>query len=105
MIGSLYWLEPKVLFLVTPFKQDSCGQANIRNLSYLEEPLEATDKQLILTYIKTFSTYVSDLAATLLGFAGNAEVSALLLVEDLESIHIQTEAAHRSLVQDEEMYW
>ena len=46
---------------------------------------------------------MSDLSATFLGFARDAEASALILGEDLERIHIRTEADHGSLVQDEDM--
>ena len=46
-------------------------------------------------------TYVLDLASTFLGFARDAELSALVLVEDLERLCIQTEAVHERLVQDE----
>ena len=48
--------EPKVLFLGTPVKKESAGQATISNLSYLEETPESPN------------TYVSDLSATFLGF-------------------------------------
>ena len=56
-----------------------------------------------MTYIKKLSTYVSDLAATVLGFACDAEASALVLGEDREIIHIRTEADRGRLVQDEYM--
>ena len=46
---------------------------------------------------------MSDLAATLLGFARDAEASYLVLGEDLEMIYIWTELAYVRLVQDEEM--
>ena len=46
-------------------------------------------------------TYVLDLASTFLGFARDAELSALVLVEDLERLCIQTEAVHGRMGQDE----
>ena len=45
---------------------------------------------------------MSDLAATFLGFARDAESSALLLGEDLDRLCIQTEAAHGRLGQDKD---
>ena len=65
--------ETKILFLVTPGKQDSSGQAALRNLSKLEEPPEGPDNQGVLTCIKKLATYMSDLAATFLDFARDAE--------------------------------
>ena len=56
-----------------------------------------------MTYIKTLATYASDLAATFLGFAHDAEESALVLGEDLERICIRTDAFNGRLVQDEDM--
>ena len=44
---------------------------------------------------------MSDIAATFLGFARDAEASALVLGKDLEKIRIQTKASHGRLVQDE----
>ena len=70
--------EPKILFLGIPGKQESAGQVDLRNLSELEEPPEAPYDQGVLTYIKKLATYVSYLAATFLGFARYAEVSALV---------------------------
>ena len=95
--------ETKILFLVTPGKQDSSGQAALRNLSKLEEPPEGPDNQGVLTCIKKLATYMSDLAATFLGFTRDAEASALGLSKDLERISILTEAAHVRLVQDEDI--
>ena len=46
-------------------------------------------------------TYVLDLASTFLGFARDAELSALVLVEDLERLCIQTEAVHGRMGLDE----
>ena len=46
-------------------------------------------------------TYVLDLASTFLGFARDVELSALVLVEDLERLCIQTEAVHGRMGQDE----
>ena len=57
----------------------------------------------MLTYTKKLATYVSDLAATFLGLARDAEASALVLGKDLEWICIKNEAAHGSLGQDEDM--
>ena len=94
--------EPKVLLLGTPGKQYSAGQAALRNLSELEEPPVAPDDQGMLTYIKNLATYMSDLAVTFLGFARDAEASALVLGEDLDRLHIRTEAAHGRLVRDED---
>ena len=71
--------KPKVLFLVTPFKQDSVGQAALKNLSELEEPPEAPDDQGVLTYTKKLATYVSDLASIFLGFARDEEALDLVL--------------------------
>ena len=45
----------------------------------MEEPLEAPENQGMLTYTKNLSTYVSDLAATFLGFACDEEALALVL--------------------------
>ena len=95
--------EPKVLLLGTSRKQESSGKSDLRNLSDLEEPPEAPNNQGMLTHIKKLATYVSDLAANFLGFACDAEASVLVLGEDLEIIHIQTEAAHGRLRQDEDM--
>ena len=52
----------------------------------------------MLNYIKELATYMSDLAAILLGFASDVEASALVLGEELERILIRTEAAHGRLV-------
>ena len=57
----------------------------------------------MLTYTKTLDTYVLDITATFLGFANDAEASALVLGEDFDRIRIQTEAAHGRLVQDEDI--
>ena len=57
----------------------------------------------MLTNIKKLATYVSDLAATFLGFAHDAEASDLVLGEDLENISIQTEASHVRMGQDKDM--
>ena len=57
----------------------------------------------MLTYIKKLATYVSDLAATFLYLARDAEASTLVLGKDLERICIKTESAHGSLGQDEDM--
>ena len=57
----------------------------------------------MLNYIKSLATYVLDLASTFLGFAHDAEASALVLGEDIDMLHIWTEAAHRRLDQDEDM--
>ena len=46
---------------------------------------------------------MSDIAATFLGFVRDAEESDLVLDEDLERIHIRTEADHGRLGQDEDM--
>ena len=46
---------------------------------------------------------MSDLAANFLGFAHDAEASALVLGEDLDRLRILTEAAHGRLGQDEYM--
>ena len=85
--------ESKVHFLGKPGKQESAEQAALRNLSELEEPQKAPYDQGVLTYIKKLNTYVLDIADTLLGFACDAEASALVLSEDLDNICIQTEAA------------
>ena len=69
----------------------------------MEEKPEAPHNQGILTYIKKLATYVSGLAATFLGFAHDAESSALVFGKDLERIRIQTESAHGSLGQDEDI--
>ena len=87
--------------MVKPVKQASSGQAPLRNLSELEEPPEAPEDKWVLTYINKLTTYVFDLAATFLGFARDAEASALVL--GLDRLHIQTEASHERLVQDEGM--
>ena len=89
--------KPKVLLLGTPGKQESTGKAALRNLSELEENQEAPDNQGMLTYIIKLATYISYLAATFLGFARDVEASDLVLGKDLESICIQTEAAHGNL--------
>ena len=52
--------------MVKLVKQEYAGQASLRNLSNLEEPLEDPDNQGLLTYIKKLVVYVSDIAATLL---------------------------------------
>ena len=57
----------------------------------------------MMNYIKNLSTYVSDISANVLGFAHDAEASALVLVKDVEIIRIQTEADHVRLGQDEDM--
>ena len=57
----------------------------------MEEPPEAPYDQGVLNYIKILATYMSYIAATLLGFARVAEASALVLGEDLDRIFIQTE--------------
>ena len=93
--------EPKVIFLGTPVKQDSSSQSTLRNLWELEESPEAPDNQGVMTYIKKLATYVYDLAATFLGFARDAEASALVLGKNLERIRIRSEAAHGRLGQDE----
>ena len=87
----------------TPGKQESAGQSMLRNLLELEEPPEAPYDQGLLTYIKKLAAYVSDIAATLLGFVQDAEVSAEVLGKDLDRLRIQTEVAHGSLFQDEKM--
>ena len=46
---------------------------------------------------------MSDLAATLLGFARDAEASTLVLIKYLKRIRIQTESDYGRLVQDEYM--
>ena len=69
----------------------------------MEEPPEAPDNQGMLTYIKNPATYVSDLAATFLSFSRDVEALALEFGEDLERIHIQTEAAYGRLGQYEYM--
>ena len=86
----------------TPVKHASAGQVALRNLSGLEEPLGYPDDQGFLTYIKNLAAYVWDLAAIFLGFARDAEASALVLSEDLDRLSIQTEAAHGSLGQDKD---
>ena len=48
---------------------------------------------------------MSDLAATFLGFARDAEASALVLDKYLERIHIQTETNHGKMGQYEDMDW
>ena len=83
--------------------QESAGQAALRNLSELEEPLEAPYYQGILTYIKNSATYMSDPAATLLYLGHDTESSTLVLGKDLERIHNQTEASHGRLGKDEDM--
>ena len=89
---------PKVIFLGTSGKQDYERHTALRNLSYLEETPEAPYYQGMLNYIKELATYMSDLAAILLGFASDVEASALVLGEELERILIRTEAAHGRLV-------
>ena len=91
--------ETKVLFLGTTVKQESAGQANIMNQSDLEELPEYPDDQGMLIYIKKLATYVSDLVDTFLGFVRDAEVSALVLVKDLERLHIRNEVSRGRLVQ------
>ena len=46
---------------------------------------------------------MSDLAATFLGFARDAEASDLILGKELDMIFIQTEAAHGKLGQDKSL--
>ena len=60
--------ELKVLFLGTPVKQDSVGQADIRDLSELEEPPESTDNQGVLTYTKKISYLRAGSFCHFLGF-------------------------------------
>ena len=69
----------------------------------MEEPLEDPENQGMMTYIKGIVIYMSDLAATFLGFTRDAEASALGLGKDLERISILTEAGHVRLVQDEDI--
>ena len=70
--------ESRVIFLVTPVKQESAGQAALRNLSELEETPEAQYYQGVLTYIKNLATYVSDFEATFLVYARGVEASDLV---------------------------
>ena len=58
-----------------------------------------------MTYIKKLAVYVSYLAAVFGGFAQDAETSAQVLGKDLDRIHIQNEASHRSLAQEKDMEW
>ena len=94
--------EPKVLFGGTMGKQVSTGQANLRNVSESEEPPEDLDDPGVLTYIKRLTTYLLDLADTLLGFTRDPKASALVLGKDLDRLCIQTEAAHGRLGQDKD---
>ena len=57
----------------------------------------------MLTYIKKLATYVSDIEATFLGFACDAEALDLVFCKDLERIRIRNEVAHGRLGQDEDM--
>ena len=97
--------EPNTLFLGTPRKQDYTGQAYLRNLSYLEEPLEASEGQGVLNYTKKLATHVTDHALTLLGFAYDTEAPYLVLGKDLERIRISTDAAYGRMGQDKDMQW
>ena len=56
-----------------------------------------------MTYTKKLETHVSDLVATFLGFARDAEASDLVLGKYLESICIRNEADHGRLGQYEGM--
>ena len=96
-------MNPRLFSWVHQKKQDSSGQAALRNLSELEEPLETPNDQGMLTYIKKLATRMSDLVATFLGFAHDAEASALVLGKDLDRLRIQTKASHGRLVQGEDM--
>ena len=68
-----------MFFLGNLGKHNSAGQTALKNLFELKELPEDPGDQGVLTYIKKLSTYVSDTVATLLGFARDAEVSALVL--------------------------
>ena len=55
----------------------------------MEEPPEAPYNQGVIIYVKKIATYVSDLAANLLGFARDREAPAELLGKDLDRLSIK----------------
>ena len=75
--------------MVTPGKQESSGQATLRNFLELEETPEAPDNQGMLTYIKKLAIYVLDIVDTFLDFTWDEEASTKVLVEGIDRICIK----------------